>query len=96
MPFFRHPLALAALAACHAAPSLADDAAAAIYNDRLEGAWGALVEAGLRGDSPLTTPGRERAIAVLVHSITRKFSSDLAKSCLLNGPILRAKSFAAI
>jgi iron complex outermembrane receptor protein len=27
MPFFRHPLALAALAACHAAPSLADDAA---------------------------------------------------------------------
>ena len=27
MPFFRHSLALAALAACHAAPSLADDAA---------------------------------------------------------------------
>ena len=46
-----------------ATPDLADEAAAAIYDDRLEGAWPALIDAGLRDNSPLTAPGRQRAIA---------------------------------
>ena len=46
-----------------ATPDLADEAAAAIYDDRLEGAWPALIDAGLHDNSPLTAPGRQRAIA---------------------------------
>ena len=47
---------------------LADEAAAALYDDRLEGGWPALVEAGLRADSPLAAPGRARAIAAAWHA----------------------------
>jgi hypothetical protein len=48
-------------------PELADAAAVAIYDDRMEGAWAALVEAGLGDDSPLSAPGRDRAIAAVWH-----------------------------
>jgi hypothetical protein len=59
-------------------PELADEAAAAVYDDRLEGAWPTLIETGLRPDSALTAPGRERAIAAAWHGGAAAAAEQLA------------------
>jgi hypothetical protein len=47
--------------------ALADAAATAIYDERIESAWPALAEAGTRAENPLSSAARERAFAASWH-----------------------------
>jgi hypothetical protein len=49
-------------------PSIADAAAAAIYDHRIEAAWEDLAEAGCSGENALTPAGRSRAVAAAWHA----------------------------